>query len=45
VPHNFVDDGFRGHLEDRRPNSQGTPSLSPGRIIERIATVDARASA
>ena len=40
VPHSFVDNGYRGYLEDRRPNSQGDPYRIAGRIIETIAMVD-----
>ena len=25
VPHSFVNNGYKGYLEDRRPNSQGDP--------------------
>ena len=40
VPHSFVNSGYRGYLEDRRPNSQGDPYRIAGRIIETIALVD-----
>ena len=40
VPHSFVDNGYRGYLEDRRPNSQGDPYRIAGRILETIAMVD-----
>ncbi len=39
VPHSFVNDGYRGYLEDRRPNAQGDPYKIAGRIIETISTV------
>ena len=39
VPHSFVNNGYRGYLEDRRPNSQGDPYKIAGRILETIATV------
>ncbi len=39
VPHSFVNDGYKGYLEDRRPNSQGDPYAIAGRILETIATV------
>jgi len=39
VPHSFVENGYRGYLEDRRPNSQGDPYRVAGRISETIATV------
>jgi glutamine synthetase len=45
VPHSFVDNGYRGYLEDRRPNSQGDPYRIAGRIIETIAMVDESALA
>jgi glutamine synthetase len=40
VPHSFGDNGYRGYLEDRRPNSQGDPYRIAGRILETIAMVD-----
>jgi glutamine synthetase len=39
VPHSFVNNGYRGYLEDRRPNSQGDPYKIAGRILETISTV------
>jgi glutamine synthetase len=39
VPHSFVNNGYRGYLEDRRPNSQGDPYKISGRILETIRTV------
>jgi glutamine synthetase len=39
VPHSFVNAGYKGYLEDRRPNSQGDPYAIAGRIIQTIATV------
>ena len=39
VPHSFVNNGYQGYLEDRRPNSQGDPYQIAGRILETIATV------
>ena len=39
VPHSFVANGYRGYLEDRRPNSQGDPYKIAGRILETIVTV------
>jgi glutamine synthetase len=39
VPHSFVNDGHRGYLEDRRPNSLGDPYQIAGRILETIQTV------
>jgi glutamine synthetase len=39
VPHSFVNNGYKGYLEDRRPNSQGDPYAIAGRILKTIATV------
>lgn len=39
VPHAFVNDGYRGYLEDRRPNSQGDPYRIVARISQTIAEV------
>jgi glutamine synthetase len=39
VPHSFVNNGYRGYLEDRRPNSQGDPYQIASRILQTIATV------
>jgi glutamine synthetase len=39
VPHSFVNHGYKGYLEDRRPNSQGDPYKIAGRILQTIATV------
>jgi glutamine synthetase len=39
VPHSFVGDGYRGYLEDRRPNSLGDPYRIAGRILQTIETV------
>jgi glutamine synthetase len=39
VPHSFVNNSYRGYLEDRRPNSQGDPYKIAGRILQTIATV------
>ena len=36
VPHSFVNNGYRGYLEDRRPNSQGDPYQIAGRILQTI---------
>ena len=37
VPHSFVQSGYRGYLEDRRPNSQADPYQVTGRIVDTIA--------
>jgi glutamine synthetase len=39
LPQSFIPDGYRGYLEDRRPNSQGDPYRIAGRILQTIATV------
>jgi glutamine synthetase len=39
VPHSFVNNNYKGYLEDRRPNSQGDPYKIAGRILQTIATV------
>jgi glutamine synthetase len=41
IPHSFVADGYRGYLEDRRPNSLGDPYSIAGRIIQTIESVTA----
>lgn len=39
VPHSFVTDGYKGYLEDRRPNSQGDPYQICARVLRTINTV------
>lgn len=39
VPHSFVKDGYKGYLEDRRPNSQGCPYQIASRVLKTIAEV------
>ncbi len=39
VPHSFVNNGYKGYIEDRRPNSQGDPYAISSRILQTIATV------
>jgi glutamine synthetase len=39
VPHSFVNNGYKGYLEDRRPNSEGDPYKIAGRILQTIQTV------
>jgi glutamine synthetase len=39
VPHSFVNNGYKGYLEDRRPNSQGDPYQIASRILKTIAQV------
>ena len=43
VPHSFVNNGYRGYLEDRRPNSLGDPYKIAGRIVQTIETVPTEA--
>ena len=46
VPHSFVNNGYKGYLEDRRPNSQGDPYQIASQILKTIASVptDAKVS-
>jgi glutamine synthetase len=39
VPHSFVNNGYKGYLEDRRPNSQGDPYAIAGRVLKTIQSV------
>ena len=39
IPHSFVNNGYKGYLEDRRPNSLGDPYKIAGRILTTIGTV------
>jgi glutamine synthetase len=39
VPHSFMNNGHRGYLEDRRPNSLGDPYRIAGRILQTIELV------
>jgi glutamine synthetase len=39
VPHSFIKNGYKGYLEDRRPNSQGDTYQIASRILKTIATV------
>lgn len=39
IPHSFVNNGYRGYLEDRRPNSQGDPYAIASRILKTISEV------
>ena len=41
VPHSFVNNGYKGYLEDRRPNSQGDPYAIASQILKTIASVQA----
>jgi len=39
VPHSFMNNGYKGYLEDRRPNSQGDPYQIVSQILKTIASV------
>ncbi|BCM90341.1 glutamine synthetase [Abditibacteriota bacterium] len=39
IPHSFMENNYRGYLEDRRPNSQGDPYQIASRILKTISTV------
>ena len=39
VPHSFINNGYKGYLEDRRPNSAADPYLVAGRILKTINSV------
>ena len=39
VPHSFVNNGYKRHLEDRRPKSQGGPYRTTSQILKTIASV------
>ena len=39
VPHSFKNNGWKGYLEDRRPNSQGDPYAIASRILKTIEEV------
>ena len=41
VPHSFVNDGYKGYLEDRRPNSQGDPYKIVSRVSKTVSEVEA----
>jgi glutamine synthetase len=45
VPHSFVNNGYKGYLEDRRPNSQGDPYQISSQILKTIASVPIQAKA
>ncbi|MEI6321714.1 MAG: glutamine synthetase beta-grasp domain-containing protein [bacterium] len=42
VPNSFIPAGYKGYLEDRRPNSQGDPYKIASRILQTIKTVPQR---
>lgn len=39
VPHSFVNNGYKGYLEDRRPNSQANPYRIIARLLQTINSV------
>src|SRR5579859_3862836 len=39
VPHSFANNGYKGYLEDRRPNSQGDPYQIASQILKTISSV------
>ena len=39
VPHSFKNNGWKGYLEDRRPNSQGDPYAICSRVLKTISEV------
>jgi glutamine synthetase len=45
VPHSFVNNGYKGYLEDRRPNSQGDPYQIASQILMTISEVPLAVSA
>ena len=45
VPHSFVNNGYKGYLEDRRPNSQGDPYQIASQVLKTISTVPTGAKA
>jgi glutamine synthetase len=45
VPHSFVNNGYKGYLEDRRPNSQGDPYQIASQILKTISSVPTAKSA
>jgi glutamine synthetase len=45
IPHSFVNNDYKGYLEDRRPNSLGDPYKIAGRILTTIGTVATGAAA
>jgi glutamine synthetase len=39
MPISFIRNGFKGYLEDRRPNSEGDPYQIVSRILKTINSV------
>ena len=40
VPHAFVNNGYKGYLEDRRPNSAANPYDIVGRVVKTVKMLD-----
>ena len=40
LPVNFIKNGYRGYLEDRRPNSEADPYQIVSRILKTVNTVE-----
>jgi glutamine synthetase len=45
VPHSFANNGYKGYLEDRRPNSQGDPYQIASQILKTISSVSTAGAA
>ncbi len=45
VPHSFVNNGYKGYLEDRRPNSMGDPYQIASQVLKTISEVPTAKSA
>jgi len=45
LPHSFVNNGYRGYMEDRRPNSMGDPYQIASQILKTISEVPLSGSA
>ena len=43
--YSFMNNGYKGYLEDRRPNSQGDPYQIASQILKTIASVPTAKSA
>ncbi len=39
IPHSFMEDDYKGYLEDRRPNSEGDPYQIASRVLKTIESV------
>jgi len=39
VPHSFINNDYKGYLEDRRPNSQGDPYAIASQILKTVESV------